>query len=267
MPMRTLEVTLRLNLPERIADDSETIAVNGRPVKVPCDRLTALIGAFGAGDTTITGGDAIDALAMLHEPFPRWMFHLAKHLRLVHFVKPNAPSPLPDSQREAWFEKDEMPCHIGCNNYYDYYVFGYVLPYVTGAPFDRVYLTDEFLSTPRLPDFKTHIPESENARIAYFIHTLPNRHAELNQWMLLHQKELVCFLRELKREYKNPHPLQYIIYRNPRAVAMWDYRADVALTLGRWYMVGGSELMTALRDQGGLPFIRDAGLSEVVNNA
>ena len=265
--MRTLEVALRLNLPERIADDSETIAVNGRPVKVPCDRLTALTGAFGAGDITITGGDAIDALAMLHEPFPRWMFHLAKHLDLVHFVKPNAPSPLPDSQREAWFEKEEeMPCHIGCNNYYDYYVFGYALPYVIGAHYGRVYLTDEFLSTPRLPDFKTHIPESENARIAYFIHALPNPHAELYQWMLLHQKELVCLLRDLKREYENP--LQYIIiYRNPRAVAMRDYRADVALTLGRWYMVGGSELMTALRDQGGLPFMRDAGLSEVGNNA
>jgi hypothetical protein len=72
--------------------------------------------------------------------------------------------------------------------------------------------------------------------------------------MLLHQKELVRFLRELKREYEDLHPLQYVIYRNPRAVAMWNYRADVTLTLGRWYMVGGSELMTALRDQGGSTF-------------
>jgi len=248
--MRAVKVALQLNLPEYVRNGASVpIVVNGRRLGIPRRKAYALAGIFGMGDIKVTGQDAVDALAILRESFPRWMFHLGRHLQLTQLVMPSTWHPL----------IAKKPCHIGCNVEYVYYVFGQTLPHANAMPYGWVHLTKEFLSTPQVPDFVSHIPESEADRITYFIHRLPRRKGELRRWMLLHPRQLVRILQNIKKAYES---LSFYcgFFHVPPLLARHEYRAVVAQTFGEWYTVGGPELMIAMRRNDASPLMRDAGL-------
>lgn len=248
--MRTLEIRLHLRLSKHDGRCvSVPIVVNGRHVRIPRQRAFALAAMFGTGDITVAGEDALDAVTILREPFPRWMFCVGRHLQLTQSVMPS-----------TWYPRVVRgPCHTGCPLEYVYYVFELILPYGYGAPYGRVVLTKNFLSNPELPDFGSHIAEGAQDRIAYFIHTLHARREELRRWMLLHARQLVGILEDVKRAYDS-FSFHCMWFSVPTLPVRREYRAFVAQTLGEWYTVGGSELIAALRNQGGSPFILDAGL-------
>lgn len=118
-------LALQLHLPEYVETGASVpIVADGRRVTVPRPKAYALAGMLGVGDITVTGEDALNALAVLREPFPKWMFHVGQHLQLTQLVMPSTGLPL----------VAKKTCHKVCDSEYIYYVFQQTLPHARALP-------------------------------------------------------------------------------------------------------------------------------------
>jgi hypothetical protein len=263
------EATFHVRLPDLFSWAQPNVAIisSGGIRRVYGWRAQVLADMYGTTNIAVTGADIIDVGALLYEDLPRCFFHVGRHLELsppIPQLAPIAAEPdLPPllAQRRARSANTQMRAYSpsGSGNHV-HYLFAKVLPHRRTEAYGMISLTHEFLSRPELPDFKSSLPESEHARITYFAHALPDLHDQLCEWMLRHPRELVGVLQEIKELYNRYRGL-YLLSPLPREIGMFDYRADLAITFGEWSRVGGAALIAALRQEGALPFMRDAGLT------
>jgi len=260
---------LNLTLPSEDAPHDTTLPVmaDGECIEVQRVRVILLVGMFGAGDKHLIGRDAFNASAVIGWPFPTYYMVLAPYLQLLPMVSQYAKDLAEQypNDPDKWQDTTTVPCHRHClrndvnrSSFHTYRKFSISLRFVRGFFLGRVLLTSEFLSRPELPDFKNHIPESEAARLTYFALMLPERRRELRERMYSNVSSLVRILQELQEDYARPN-LAYGFYRNPRAAADRDFKAELAMLLGEWMMVGGVELLRLLASHGGGEFLRMVG--------